>query len=213
MPTGLTHKIYEGQELTIREFALNCARQLSPAYYATDRATKEMPMDRPPVLKPDDYKRKSIQRDKERLERALWLKEHPEELRKLFEAWQTKGKIERMEENIRREKTRKRYNDFIAMVEQWQVPDAYQSLKSFMLKQLTESRDFDAPISINRYDYEYSCTMEEWNDAEINSARRGIEMYEEDIKKEEKWIREGNEYLKGLYDLLDEISPYNMNEL
>ena len=207
MPTGLTYKIYEGKELTLREFALNCAKQLSPAYYATDGGAKEMPMDHPPVLEVDNYKLKIIERNKERLERALYLKEHPDELHKLFEAWQTRCKLDSMLANIRTEKRRKRYNEMIARVEQWQVPDAYQSLKLFMLKQLIESRDFDAPERTNRYNYEYDCTMEEWNDTEIKSARRGIEIYEDVIKKEEKWIREGNEYLQGLYELLDKTDP------
>ena len=56
MPTGLTSKIYEGEKLTLREFALRCAKHFSPAHsYEGD-----LPLDKPPLLKGSDYYKLAI---------------------------------------------------------------------------------------------------------------------------------------------------------
>lgn len=82
MPTGLTAKIYEGEETSLREFALTCAAQLSPCHIVTDRGSKPMPMDKAPVIKPEPYRRQQLRREEEELERWQHLKVHPDELRK-----------------------------------------------------------------------------------------------------------------------------------
>lgn len=158
MPTGLTAKIYEGEETSLREFALTCAKQLSPCHIVTDRGSKPMPMDKAPVIKPEQYRRQWLRREEEELERWQHLKAHPDELRKEYEADCTKRELEYIGCEKRIADMRKRYDDMIGKVEQWQVPEAYASLKSLMMKQLTESRDFDCPEGYPRHDP--PCTME-----------------------------------------------------
>ena len=77
---------------------------------------------------------------------------------------------------------------------------------SLMMKQLTESRDFDCPEGFPRHDP--PCTMEEWIDARIESCQRAVEKYREDIEKETEWTKGANEWLQGLYRALDEVSPW-----
>ena len=206
MPTGLTAKIYEGEETSLREFALTCAAQLSPCHIVTDRGSKPMPMDKAPVIKPEQYRRQQLRMEEEELERWQHLKAHPDELRKEYEADCTKRELENIGLEKRYADIRKRYDDMIGKVEQWQVPEAYASLKSLMMKQLTESRDFDCPEGFPRHDP--PCTMEEWIDTRIECSQRVVERYREDIEKETEWLTGANEWLQGLYRALDEVSPW-----
>ena len=198
MPTGLTAKIYEGEETSLREFALTCAAQLSPCHIVTDRGSKPMPMDKAPVIKPEQYRRQQLRREEDELERWQHLKAHPDELRKEYEADCTKRELEYIGREKRLADIRKRYDDMIGKVEQWQVPEA--------MKQLTESRGFDCPEGFPRRDP--PCTMEEWIDTRIESCQRAVDGYREDIEKETEWLKGTNEWLQGLYRALDEVSPW-----
>ena len=46
----------------------------------------------------------------------------------------------------------------------------------------------------------------------ISMARRDIEYHKAALEKEKQAIAEINAYVKGLYDLLDEVEPYNEEE-
>lgn len=165
-----------------------------------------MPMDKAPVIKPEQYRRQQLRREEEELERWQHLKANPDELRREYEADCTKRELEYIGREKRLADMRKRYDDMIGKVEQWQVPEAYASLKSLMMKQLTESRDFDCPEGFPRHDP--PCTMEEWIDARIERCQRAVEKYREDIERETEWTKDANEWLQGLYRALDEVSPW-----
>ena len=93
----------------------------------------------------------------------------------------------------------------IEKVEQWEVPERFQNLKDYMLKQLNDSRDFDCPDLSDIPVYEP--TIDEWIDGCIKSCKRRMEYDIEEIEKERQWYEGANEYLKELYSLLDETAP------
>lgn len=206
MPTGLTAKIYNGEKTSLREFALTCAAQLSPCHIVTDGGSEPMPMDKAPVIKPEQYRRLQLRREEEELERWQHLKAHPDELRKEYETYCTKRELEDIGRGKRYADIRKRYDDMFGKVEQWQVPEAYASLKSLMMKQLTESRYYDCPEVFPRHNP--PCTMEEWIDTRIEDSQRAVERYRKNIEKETEWLKDANEWLQGLYRALDEVSPW-----
>lgn len=206
MPTGLTSKIYEGKEITLREFALKCAGQLSPAYYYTRNHDEDLPLSSPPVLKADNYRQESLERAKKELERYEYLKANPSEMQKLYDKEKTRLKLDRMAREIDIAKKRERYDAMIEKVEQWEVPDSFQHLKDFMLKQLNDSRDFDCP-DLSDILPVYEPTIDEWIDGCIKSCKRSMEYDIEEIEKERQWYEGANKYLKELYSLLDETAP------
>ena len=205
MPTGLTSKIYEGKKITLREFALKCAGNLSPGYYYTRNHDKDLPLLSPPVLKVDNYRQESLERAKKELERYEYLKANPSEMQKLYDKEKTRLKLDKMAREIDIAKKRERYDAMIEKVEQWEVPERFQSLKDYMLKQLNDSRDFDCPDLSDIPVYEP--TIDEWIDGCIKSCKRRMEYDIEEIEKERQWYEGANEYLKELYSLLDETAP------
>lgn len=201
MPTGLTSKIYEGKKITLREFALKCAGQLSPAYYYTHNHDEDLPLSSPPILKANNYHQESLEREKKELEMYEYLKANPSEMQEMYEKEKTRLKFDRMAREIDIAKKRERYDAMIEKVEQWEVPERFQKLKDFMLKQLNDSRDFDCPDLSDIPVFE--STIDEWIDGCIKSCKRRIEYDIEEIEKERQWYEGANEYLKELYSLLD----------
>lgn len=55
MPTGLTSKIYEGEDTSLRGFALTCVRQLGFGYYASNYGEMALPLDKAPDIKPSSH--------------------------------------------------------------------------------------------------------------------------------------------------------------
>ena len=84
MPSGLTNKIYDGSDMTLRGFALRCVRQLGAGYRATDGGEKEMPIDKAPVIEVSDYHLKQLELGQKELNHWIEVKNNPEECRKLY---------------------------------------------------------------------------------------------------------------------------------
>ena len=87
MPTGLTSKIYEGEDTSLRCFALTCVRQLGYGYYASEYGEKELPLDKAPIIKPSNYHKKELEKAKKQLEDFMELQKKPDELHKKYEPY------------------------------------------------------------------------------------------------------------------------------
>ena len=96
----------------------------------------------------------------------------------------------------------------IDKVTAWQVTEPYQPLKDLMLRQLRESMEFDCRDKEHRY-YDHIAPMDEWLKINTESCQRSIDYYKERVAEDEKYVREANEYFKGLYALLDAAEPIN----
>ena len=74
-----------------------------------------------------------------------------------------------------------------------------------MLKQLKESIKWDCtPYTPYK---EEKIPVEEWVRSKIKMAVRDVEYHTEELRQETLRIEEYNEYLKNLYDALDEVEP------
>ena len=198
MPTGLTAEIYEGKKLTLREFALRCAKQFSPAYsYEGD-----LPLDKPPVLKASDYYKLAIKRTDEKLTRLEHLRKHIDEAEHIIEQ-------ERQDFILREEKRSKlltelkqRYDTWIAEVEGWKVPEEYKYLKDFMLEQLRESKRFDCTnVHIQE---PQQMSAEEWLNDNFKHVYENLAYYREQLDEETEFYRMANKHLQGLYKAIEE---------
>jgi hypothetical protein len=205
MPSGLTFKIYSGEELTLRDFALRCVRQLGAGYFASQQGEKELPKDKAPILKVDNYHEIKILKAEKELEKWENLRNNLEEAQKLYDEQYAQNMQYNTAVNEERKEIKKRYNTVLEKVKAWDIPIEYNSLKELMLKQLTESIKWDcAPYTPYK---EEKVPIEEWIEVRIRLAKRDLDYHTKEFQEEKRRIAEYNNYLKGLYDALDKVEP------
>lgn len=205
MPSGLTCKIYNGEELTLRDFALRCVRQFGAGYFASQQGEKELPKDKAPILKVDNYHEKKILEAEEELEKWENLRNNLEEAQKLYDEQYAQNMQFNAETNEKRKEIEKRYNIVLEKVKAWDIPIEYNSLKEFMLKQLKESIEWDcSPYTPYK---EEKIPIEEWIEVRIRLAKRDLDYHTKEFQEEKRRIAEHNNYLKGLYEALDKVEP------
>ena len=85
-----------------------------------------------------------------------------------------------------------------------EFPPQYSYLSDMMHKQLSDSLEHDC---ILREDSEFP-TIDKWVKASIVSAEWLVDYHTKELTEEQERVRHDNEYLKGLYDFLDTIAPY-----
>lgn len=206
MPTGLTGSIYEGKDMTLRGFALRCVTQTGFGCSYTGRGEREMPLDKPPVMQADSYYLKALQQAEEEL--AMWqeLKEEPEKLQLTYDVYCMGVKMENDGRDKRYDEKHDRYQAMIDKVTAWEVTEDYVPLKELMLNQLQDSMKYDCRDKDDRY-YDHVAPMDEWLATHIECCQRDIDYYKERIAENEEYVREANEYFKGLYALLDAAEP------
>ena len=212
MPSGLTYKIHDGTDMSLRDFALTCVRQLGAGYRVTDGGEKEMPRDKAPVLEVSDYHIKQREAAEKELEHWLEVKNNPEECRRLY----LKAHEKRADDNAEIEKDKleikARYQKMIGKVESWDVPSRYDSLKDLMLRQLNQSIEWDCkPYSPSPAEEKVE-TVDEWIDGLIEHTKWSIDYHKEQYAKEQESIAETNAYIKGLYDAIDKFEKENKYE-
>lgn len=204
MPSGLTYKIYDGSDMSLRDFALTCVKQLGAGYKVTNQGEKEMPRDKAPVVEVSDYHAKQLELSKKQLDDWLRIKKNPEISKRLYNDAHKKRIVERNEIDEHREEIKARYLTMKAKVESWEIGEEYQSLKDLMLKQLNESIDWDcAPRPVQ--EEEYTETLDEWIEANIEYCKKSIALHTEGLEREIAGVAKLNDYLKGLYDAIDKF--------
>ena len=205
MPSGLTCKIHNGEELTLRDFALRCVRQLGAGYYASQQGEKELPKDKAPILKVNDYHERKILEAEEELEKWENLRNNLEEAQKLYDEQYAQNMQYNTAVNEERKEIEKRYNTVLEKVKAWDIPIEYNSLKELMLEQLKKSIEWDcSPYTPYK---EEKVPIEEWIEVRIRLAERDLDYHTKEFQEEKRRIAEYNNYLKGLYEALDKVEP------
>ena len=205
MPSGLTCRIYDGTDISLRGFALKCVTQLGAGYYATNQGSKEMPLDKPPVIPMSDYHQKQLDKAKKDVEYWFGVEKNPEELDRLYNAELEKRKQQNAKYSDDNSELKSRYLVMLSKVESWDVPDEYASLKELMIKQLNESLDHDCrPCKPYSDDF---VSKEEWIKMMTSMACRDVQYHTDEMEKEKRHNKEMNDYLAGLYDAIDKVEP------
>lgn len=209
MPTGLTSKIYDGRDMSFRNFALDCVRYLGYGYRASDHGEKEMPKDKAPILSPDPYHKKCLEITKNELMKWQDLKNRPDELQAIYEREMAKLTAENEEMDNDREDRRSRYLEMLDKVVAWKPSSEYSSLKKLMHDQLTESMNFDCgKPNKEKKKNEPVPSIDEWYKTQIEHCKWEIKYHTEGWEKEVNNTAETNAYIKGLYDELDKVEPF-----
>ena len=192
MPTGYTAPIYEGKDITFREFALRCSRNMMALASMRDHG---LDAEIPAKLVPDDYHEKQIAEWRAALiaaetmtdaeaERAAE-KEYADEVRR-----REKSQRERAERHHR-------YEAMLAEVETWAPPTKeHEGLKSFMMEQLRESLRFDCTELT--WPEPKRQTGAEYRAERIAYAQKRIAQYEEELANERKRCDGANAWLAAL---------------
>ena len=205
MPSGLTCSIYDGSDMTLRGFALNCVRQLGAGYAVTDQGEKRMPLDKAPELEVSDYHPKHIKQSEEDLAYWKMVREDSELCKRLYDEAHMKREIENTQSKDNKKEIKARYMEMLKKVEAWELDEKYASLKELMLKQLRESIDWDCKPTLP---YEASMpSIEDWVKSRIESAEWDINYHTEKWEEEKQHVADINDYLKGLYDAIDKVEP------
>ena len=205
MPSGLTCKIYSGEELSLRDFALRCIRQFGAGYFASQQGEKELPKDKAPILKVDNYHERGILKAEEELEKWENLRNNLEEAQKLYDEQYTANMQFNATVNEERKEIEKRYNTVLEKVKAWDIPVEYTSLKELMLKQLKDSIEWDC-TPYTPYNKE-RVPIEEWIEVKIRLAKRDLDYHTKELQEEKRRVEYDNKYLKGLYEALDKVEP------
>ncbi|MEK5167155.1 hypothetical protein NYE69_33275 [Paenibacillus sp. FSL R5-0527] len=199
MPTGYTSSIYNGEEVTVKDFVLKCSRAFGALVMMRDE-----PMDAEiPVFEPSSYNLESLEKAKEQLKKLTSLSS--EEVEKLAEEEYRNG-VEEYQKNLKkRRELRSRYERLLAEVNAWNPPSSeHVGLKEFCVKQLEESIDWDCdekyltpPVRLSG---------EEYRKSGIVKAHKEIAYYSNAHEEEVQRTNSRNLWVKQLKDSLGEES-------
>lgn len=194
MPTGYTADIYEGKDVTFREFALKCARAFT--YFIEQR---DEGLDSPP--------RKIAERSyyDERLEEVIrerdeFLNMDEASRKELWRAYAERVRLSNESSEVTAAEHRRRYGDMLSQVEAWDCDPDLDSLKQFMIKQLTGDLDFYGKPYLSRV-----LPFDEWEQDELARSDREVEYYTEQIEKDRERVRAQHEYTDKLYASLASV--------
>lgn len=139
MPTGYTAPVQSGKVATLNEFAMQCARAFGALITMRDD-----PLGAPI---PDKIEPQTSYHDKALAEAHAALAEMrsltPEQAEYRALKAYDEATASHMAYAREKDEQRGRYEAMLEKVEAWQAPEEVSGLRSFMLKQLRESIDFD----------------------------------------------------------------------
>ncbi len=178
MPSGITSDIYNGKDVTLRDFLMTVGRQMSMAIMQRD----DDPGESVKLREPSKYERDGLTKAQQKSEKYALMtlqeaaREASAEYRRLFR--------EHKEAAHKNAELETRYDAMIEKVEGWKPDPIVQYVKDHALKYLRESREFDCgfiyPPEPDPADY----APEKWltrkrAEAAANLARRAEEWQEE----------------------------------
>lgn len=200
MPTGLTSKIYEGKDITFKEFAISCARTFGAFIHQRDE-----PLDAPiRKREPDTYYLKELEKAKKDLADFLTNPPTEDSLAKEYEEKVERMRKEDAEINKNKQELKARYEAMLKKVQDWNPPTSdHENLKNFMIKQLNESIDFDCHVydQVDRF-----LTKEQYIKDGLSSIHleKLVEYYQEQWDKQIESCNNVNKWIEELVNSLEE---------
>ena len=191
MPTGYTTDIYNGKDVSFKDFALNCARAFGACVMQRDDPADE----KPKIMPEESYHTKALKK--------LGKFKKPSEIQ--FKAF-IKKQLADNKRIIKEKKTlEKAYSKMIEQAAKWTPPTIeHEELKDFMIKQLVESKEWDC--GVDSYECELaSLSAMTYNDY-IEKTRKeyifNFKYHEEHLIKEINLIKQRNKWIEDLYNSL-----------
>lgn len=196
MPSAYTSKLYDGDDQSFAEFALDCARAFGALITLRDSPDAEIPDEFPAET---GYHDKVLADAHSKLDELLAMS--PEDAAQI-QATEHAAAVEKW--SAAEEKLRARVARYEAMLEQvraWDPPTAeHRGLKEFMESQLAESIKFDGitmggPVLL--------LSVDEWQAQEIGVIERAIEHHTKERAAAIERARARTAWVKALRQSLD----------
>lgn len=194
MPTRYTSDIYNGKELTGKEFIMKCARAFGALVEMRDDSL-DAPI--PEEFKPSDYHLKSLEESKSQLAKIQNI--DMEEIQSLIDK-EYEEKIKYYENTLlENKKMKSRYLNTLSQVLEWQPPTPdHRSLKEFAVEQLKSSINFDCE-GFGRSSLQIEKpTVQQYIQSKIDSCKRNINYHFEEYQKEVDRVSQRNKWIKEL---------------
>lgn len=190
MPTGYTADVQDGKIVTLRAFALQCARAFGAA-----TTMRDDPMDKsiPLQIAPSMYHADRLSEAENALE-EFRNASYPY-LIKMMEKERQNGIDMVAGLNDKSELSKRRYVEMLDKVRLWHVPESHSSLRDFMKDQLEKSLEFDC----HRYTPEpFPVTFEEWKSDKNQRLQHDVAYHAKEWANEVHRTGEANRWLETL---------------
>lgn len=186
MPTGYTSIISE-KDISLKEFALRCARAFGACSEQRDDDINDPP--KPRVYDPNNYYEKVVKGGKPDLTFSTFVEEGQKE-------------ISQYEQMIGERRTLKqKYEKLLREVCLWTPPSTeHEALKSFMIEQLRVSirSDCDTSFCENEVKKLRSIKYSDWKRKALKNYKNTLERAKIEIAKAKKSVKKTNKWLEDL---------------
>jgi hypothetical protein len=197
MPSGITSDIYEGKDVSLRDYLMTVGRQMSMA-----------------IMQRDDDPREPVRVRKPSTTYLDWLDEAIQERHRLADMTERDAADAAAEEFAQRREDRRkaeqrsdeleaRYDSMIAKVQAWEPEESVAYVKKHALKYLRESKEFDC-WSLPQLDRMYPIPTEpvpaeEWLATAIADTEDKILRYSELWDEECDRVADFNEHILAFH--------------
>lgn len=191
MPTGYTSDIYDGKNVSAKEFIIKCAKA-----FGANIALRDEGMDvEIPIYEPSDYHIKQIEKTKENIKKLANMTD--EEIQNEIEAAYNK-KIEDNEKAVNRARVlENRYLLVLNDVQKWNPPtEDHVKLKEYAIDQLTQSIKHDCSTSYITEPVKE--TVNEYRISRLKYENENLEYHTKSYENEVQRTNEKNEWNRKL---------------
>jgi len=195
MPSGYTANIYDGKDVSFKDFALSCARAFGACIHQRDDNAN----DKPKLREKDNNDSYHIRRLNEA---KKWIKPTNAE----FDAYVVKQTAYYNEQIDKQNKLKIRYENMLKQAKNWNPPSSeHEGLKRFMIEQLNNSMEFDCSFDYYEQELEKlkNLTYEEYVKDMRDSNKRDIKYHTEELKKDADRDDKANKWITDLYKSLE----------
>jgi hypothetical protein len=193
MPTGYTSEIYDGKEVSFKDFALRCARNFGALITMRDEPlSSEIP-----EFSASDFYKVKLEKARAELDRISTFTD---------DEWECEARSDynhQQESNQKHiakiENLKERYNAMLVLAEQWDPPTPeHTGLKKFMCEQLRESIRFDADVDYYRKKEIKLLSGSDYREKTIEKIQKEIQYYSEENEKEIARTAQHNAWVHAL---------------
>lgn len=208
MPTGYTADLYEGKDISPREFILRCARGMGACIMQRDDSMDEAPAEQKPHTA---YHDEAIERHRQEIAELALMSDEGIAAKAEAERQARVDRWHKEQENKRA--LHRRYEDMLIAISQWQPPTVeHEGLAKLMHEQITESIRFDCgsiydrPTDDPHFESFYAVPdFSEYRQARIEEALGGIAYHEKARAEEIERTETRNQWVRDLYNSLENI--------
>jgi hypothetical protein len=194
MPSGITSKIYDGEDVSLRDYLMTVGRQMSMAIMQRDEGPGPVKLRKPSTYSLDALEQAILERHRlADLTEAECADEAAAEFLRSREA--------RREYKERKDALRARYQAMYEKVEAWEPDPKVEYVKGHALKYLRESIEFDCPEGRDIWppDQDEPTPWGKWRDEKIAECERQIERYSEQWDEEVERVNDFNEHILAFH--------------